>query len=62
MSAHIRALLPGIKKGWRVTERGMEYCKRWEEEDDVLSSTERCLSNSLNRIDLFRFHHGDLPG
>ena len=34
----------------------MEYCKRWEEEDDVLSSTEitkRCLSNSLNRIETF---------
>ena len=34
----IRAFLPGIKKGWRVTERGMEYCERWEEEDDILRS------------------------
>ena len=46
----------GIRKGWRPTSRGLEYCKEWEEEDEYLSSTEvmkRCVSSSLNGIHSF---------
>ena len=52
----VRTVLPSIRRGWRATARGLQYCVRWEEEDTLLSNTEitkRVLSHSLNRIEPF---------
>ena len=35
-----RIFLPPIRKGWRCTVNGLEYCQRWEEEDRYLSDTQ----------------------
>ena len=36
-----RTLLPPFRPGWRWTQGGIKYCKRWELEDGGISGLER---------------------
>ena len=36
-----RAFLHAIKAGWRWSDGGLKFCRRWELEDQVLTPTER---------------------
>ena len=51
----IRAILAGIRAGWRWIDDGLFYCKEWEEEDKMLGETptqrtSRILQGIMNSI------------
>ena len=51
----IRAILSGLREGWRWVEDGLYYCKEWEQEDRLLGETptqrsSRILKGIMNSI------------
>ena len=51
-----RSLMPPLKPGWRWSEGGLQYCLKWEREDQELSDqviTKNGLLGSLNKVEQF---------
>ena len=51
----VRAILAGIREGWRWTDDGLYFCKEWEAEDRLLEETPtqrsaRILQGIMNSI------------
>ena len=51
-----RLILPPIKKGWRWEDDKIQFCRRWEKEDDMLGAeerTRRIIAGTMGGIEEF---------